>query len=321
MKGWEGDCQATGSDTTSKSTVAVTMDSNKTCKASFALLPTTLTVEKDGEGTVTSEPAGIDCGEDCSEAYDKDTEVTLTATPEAGWELKGWEGDCQGTGSDTTSKSLVAVTMDTDKTYGKASFVIQSIQLSLTVDKTGEGTITSEAEGINCGTDCTAELAENTEITLTATPADGYRFRGWTGDCKGTNNPLTVSVNEVFKCKAHFVKPSLCPANSLAINADDQLVDTQSCFTPKIPKISIVAKEISTGNEVIKEQPNHVALVNSAVKTLKLSATLVVDIADIGKPADIVMVAVHITLVDRLKVRRGSPTLRSLRQSDDEFAQ
>ncbi len=170
LKGWEGDCQGTGSDTTSNSTVAVTMDSNKTCKASFALLPTTLTVEKDGEGTVTSEPAGIDCGEDCSEAYDKDTEVTLTATPEAGWELKGWEGDCQGTDSDTTSNSLVAVTMDTDKTC-KASFAVQSIQLSLTVDKVGEGTITSEPEGINCGTDCSAEFAEKTALTLTAAPA------------------------------------------------------------------------------------------------------------------------------------------------------
>ena len=42
----------------------------------------TLTVGKSGtgSGTVTSSPAGINCGSDCSEAYASGTSVTLTAT-------------------------------------------------------------------------------------------------------------------------------------------------------------------------------------------------------------------------------------------------
>ncbi|HJW90350.1 MAG TPA: metallophosphoesterase, partial [Anaerolineales bacterium] len=46
----------------------------------------TLTVNKTGigSGTVTSNPAGIDCGSDCSEAYAPNTSVTLTAAPDPG---------------------------------------------------------------------------------------------------------------------------------------------------------------------------------------------------------------------------------------------
>lgn len=54
-----------------------------------------LTVEKEGpcDGLVTSSPAGIDCGADCSELYTEGTVVTLTARPEAECRFTGWTGD------------------------------------------------------------------------------------------------------------------------------------------------------------------------------------------------------------------------------------
>jgi hypothetical protein len=51
----------------------------------------TLTIDKAGAGSgqVTSEPAGIDCGSDCTEDYQSNTEVTLTATPDSGSTFAG----------------------------------------------------------------------------------------------------------------------------------------------------------------------------------------------------------------------------------------
>ena len=60
------------------------MTAATSCTATFdsAAANYTLTVAKagTGAGTVTSAPAGIDCGADCSEDYDENTVVTLTAT-------------------------------------------------------------------------------------------------------------------------------------------------------------------------------------------------------------------------------------------------
>jgi hypothetical protein len=71
-----------------------------------------LTVNKagSGSGTVTSAPAGIFCGEDCTGNYFEDTVVTLQASPGVKSYFVSWSGDCSGTEPATT------VTMDADKT-------------------------------------------------------------------------------------------------------------------------------------------------------------------------------------------------------------
>ncbi len=58
-----------------------------------------LTVEPPKNGTINSEPSGINCPTDCEEAFLFYSTTTLTATPEAGYTFVGWQGDCLGTGS------------------------------------------------------------------------------------------------------------------------------------------------------------------------------------------------------------------------------
>ena len=50
---------------------------------------TQLTVKVEGSGSVTSSPAGINCGSDCTETYDPGTGVTLTATPQGANHVRG----------------------------------------------------------------------------------------------------------------------------------------------------------------------------------------------------------------------------------------
>jgi Subtilase family len=61
----------------------------------------TLTVAKTGpgSGTLSSNPAGIDCGADCEEAYDTGTSVTLTPAAGADSMFAAWSGACSGTGA------------------------------------------------------------------------------------------------------------------------------------------------------------------------------------------------------------------------------
>ena len=68
---------------------------NHTISASFTTNTYTLTVNKTGtgKGSVTSNPAGINCGADCLESFNYGVVVTLTATPIPGYVFAGWTGD------------------------------------------------------------------------------------------------------------------------------------------------------------------------------------------------------------------------------------
>ena len=89
------------------------------------------------DGVVTSTPAGISCGTTCSATFDPGATVTLTATPNAGFELAGWSGACSGTGTCT-------VTMDRDRavtaTFGDA--VSPTVTLATPTDLGGAVSVT-----------------------------------------------------------------------------------------------------------------------------------------------------------------------------------
>src|SRR5687768_9977938 len=60
------------------------------------------------------------------------------------------------------------------------------VALAVTLAGTGTGTITSAPAGIDCGTTCSASYPRDTIVTLTAVPATGSVFGGWTGACAGS---------------------------------------------------------------------------------------------------------------------------------------
>jgi phospholipase C len=67
-------------------------------------------------------------------------------------------------------------------------------QLSVNVAGAGTGTVTSTPSGINCPGTCSATFTGNPQVVLTATPANGFTFGGWSGACTGTGSSCTVSI-------------------------------------------------------------------------------------------------------------------------------
>lgn len=81
---------------------------------------------------------------------------------------------------------------------------------TLTVTKagTGSGTVTSAPAGINCGTTCNASYVADTVVNLTATPAGGSTFSGWSGGgCSGTG-VCAVTMSSAQNVTATFASVS-----------------------------------------------------------------------------------------------------------------
>lgn len=103
FKNWTGDCSGTAA-------CVVTMSAARAVTAVFEVIPSyTLSVDKslgDGLGTVSSTPAGISCGNDCTEDYVEATSVSLTAVAGANSVFAGWGGPCSGTAACTVAMDM-----------------------------------------------------------------------------------------------------------------------------------------------------------------------------------------------------------------------
>ncbi len=198
--GWTGaGCSGTG-------TCSVTMDAAKTVNAQFdvGVIPTfVLTVTKSGAGTGMVTGTGIACGADCTETLAQNAVVLLTAAPTAGSTFVGWTGaGCSGTGT-------CSVTMSAAQTVNAQFDVIPAATFLLTATKSGTGSGTVTATGIACGADCNEIYAQNTLVTLTASPAAGSTFAGWSGaGCSGTGSCIvTMSAAQTVNAQFDVVIP------------------------------------------------------------------------------------------------------------------
>jgi hypothetical protein len=192
----------TGCDTVSGASCTIRMSAARSVNATFNVQTFALTVTKAGAGagTVTSSPAGINCGADCSESYARGTAVTLTASPALG--SIGW------TGCDTVSGATCTVTMGAVRSVA-ATFNLQNFALTVTKSGLGGGTVTSTPAGINCGSDCSESYAFGTTVTLEATPSALSGFNGWSGCDAVSGTTCTVRIDRVRSVQASFRPPGM----------------------------------------------------------------------------------------------------------------
>ncbi|WP_028310555.1 InlB B-repeat-containing protein [Derxia gummosa] len=187
FRGWGGECAG------SSATCNVTMSANRTVTAVFVPVPptsVTLTTSVTGGGTLRSTPPGIDCGSTCEASYAVDTVVMLTPTPDLGQVFSGWGGACAGAGLSCS------VTMSAARSVSASFAPVAAVLRRLDITRNGNGTIRSQPVGIDCGSTCAASFNDGSSVTLTATPATGQRFTGWSGACAGSGATCTLSLTQ-----------------------------------------------------------------------------------------------------------------------------
>ncbi len=170
---WTAGEQVLGTD----ATIAITVTSDTAIVANFnEVLPTfsvTVSVNDATMGSVTSVPetlTDIEWG----------TEVTLTATATEGYRLTGWT--VNGEAINAINPFTFTVT-DTMVIVANFDVIPLGYTVTVTYDET-MGTVTGIPTDV---------VAEGTEVTLTATPAEGYRFVNWTIDNEEVDNQLTYT--------------------------------------------------------------------------------------------------------------------------------
>ncbi len=211
--GWSGPCSG------GTAACVVTMTAARSVTATFNLGSiSTLDVTRSGTGigTVTSSPAGVNCGTICSASFASDTTVTLTATAATGSSFSGWSGACAGTAPTCT------VPMTTERAV-TATFNVNPILYTLSVTRagSGSGTVTSAPAGVSCGTTCSGSFGSAATVTLTAAPASGSTFAGWGGACSGTSLTCAVTMTGAQAVTATFdPEPTGTPcANAITLTS------------------------------------------------------------------------------------------------------
>ncbi|MCB1055971.1 MAG: hypothetical protein KDD11_10735, partial [Acidobacteria bacterium] len=173
------------------------------CFARFntTAVPAVLTIETagDGSGTVTSDPAGIECGGTCSAGFPNPTRVTLSAVADAGSVFVGWSGDADCADGIVNLSSDVTCTATFDAAPATAT-------LTLIFLGAGEGTVTAIPGGMRCEGDCSGQFDLDTTVTLSARPSLGS-FGGWGGDCSGNTFSTSVLLDADKTCTVTFNFP------------------------------------------------------------------------------------------------------------------
>ena len=147
----------------------------------------TVTISNDGNGSGTASPSAAVVG----------TEITLTATPNTGYRFKEWEVISGG-----------VVITNNKFTMPDGNVEVKAIFEKDAPPAPTEYTVTVTSGGNGTASVSHAKAVVGTEITLTATPNTGYRFKEWeiiSGGVAITSNKFTMPDGNV-EIKAIFEK-------------------------------------------------------------------------------------------------------------------
>ena len=219
LNGWSSpDCPGTGSCT-------VTLNNDvTTIVGQFNPLTLGVRLSSDNAGTVTSNPAGINCSVDgdsgCFHDFKANTPVQLTVT---GGDFKGWNGGCL-----PADQRTCTIVVDDQKTWAGVTFdgdtpptLETTIKVQLQVRKLGGGGGTVTATDIDCGAQCTSRLTFGAAVTLTAQPDGTSTFGGWGGLCAQTQRTCKFPAGPITQVDVRFSRDTTPPIAPPSLHVSD----------------------------------------------------------------------------------------------------
>jgi hypothetical protein len=207
----------------------VTMSAARTVTATFTSRRLTVTKTNVGGGSGTVTGPAFSCGQVCFQDFPPNTQVTVTAVPDSDAGFGGWKGCASTSGAGGVD---CTVTMAAAKTV-TATFS----KFTLTVTRSGNGTVASAPSGIACPSICSASFAAGQSVTLTATPGAANLGVVFTGCATVQGNTCTVTMSQARAVTATFASFTLtikkAGAGSGTITSDTGPIScTPTCSAP-----------------------------------------------------------------------------------------
>ena len=134
---------------------------------------------------------------------------------------------------------------------------------TLTVTRSGQGTVSSSPTGINCGSTCSAAFASDSTVRLIAAPASGYRFAGWSGGgcsgtaaCQvvlGTNTAVTAAFTVASNPECEKAKATVSEDQKKVGDATDALAKAKQAKHPSRSKLKKLKKKLKKAKARLAE--------------------------------------------------------------------
>lgn len=179
---WSGEI-----DSTAENPLSLTVDQDYSLTANFEIKTYELTINTEGEGSVSEKVLQQKTSE-----YETGTVVELTANPDKGYKFVEWKGDITGT------DNPAEITIDNPK---EVTAVFEKKNYALTVNTNGEGAVSEQVIQQK-----STDYEYGTVVELTANPSTGWKFVEWQDAATGTSNPTQVTVDTVKTVTAVFEK-------------------------------------------------------------------------------------------------------------------
>ena len=180
----------------------------------------TITVKTDGNGTASASHAKAVVG----------TEIRLTATPNKGYHFKEWQVISGG------------VTIKDDKfTMPDGNVEVKAV-FEEDVPAPTEFTITMKTDGNGAASASLAKAAAGTEITLTATPKEGYHFKEW----EVMSGGVTIKDNKFIMPSANVEVKAIFEKDAPPASTEFIVTFDGNGGTPSVSRMTTTNQKLSS---------------------------------------------------------------------------